>query len=145
MTHFKKYYPTGFVDESDLVKDRTATILSVCVEQVPIPGRGLDKQCACKSVDDNGKRIPYGKCCAMKVVMTFDGAKKKLVLNKTNAVRVSKLYGNNTKDWVGKAVTLYFDPKVMFGRDQVGGIRIRESIPAPKVAPKTAEAKKEAQ
>lgn len=33
-------------------------------------------------------------------------------------------WGTDAKQWVGKRVTVYNDPEVMFGRDKVGGIRI---------------------
>jgi len=105
--HFKKYFPTGFIDESDLPKDANVTISAVAVEKLTRPGGDQED----------------------KVVMAFEGKNKKLVLNKTNAIRVAKLYGNNTEDWIGKAITLYFDPSVKFGRATVGGVRIRETKP----------------
>lgn len=33
-------------------------------------------------------------------------------------------WGTDAKQWVGRRVTLYCDPEVMFGRDKVGGVRI---------------------
>ena len=33
-------------------------------------------------------------------------------------------WGTDAKQWVGRRVTVYNDPDVMFGRDKVGGIRI---------------------
>src|SRR5699024_9071547 len=33
-------------------------------------------------------------------------------------------WGDNATDWQGRQVTLYLDPKVRFGKEQVGGIRI---------------------
>jgi hypothetical protein len=33
-------------------------------------------------------------------------------------------WGTDAKQWVGRCVTVYNDPEVMFGRDKVGGIRI---------------------
>lgn len=33
-------------------------------------------------------------------------------------------WGTDAKQWVGRRVTVYNDPEVMFGRDRVGGIRI---------------------
>lgn len=35
------------------------------------------------------------------------GPEKKLVLNKTNARSIAKLYGYETNDWVGKKITLF--------------------------------------
>jgi len=33
-------------------------------------------------------------------------------------------WGTDGKQWVGRSVTLYNDPEVMFGRDKTGGVRI---------------------
>ena len=33
-------------------------------------------------------------------------------------------WGTDAKAWVGRRVTLYCDPDVMFGKDKVGGVRI---------------------
>ena len=105
MPHFKKYFPTGFIDESDLPKDATVKIESVAVEALQLPG-------------SNSKED--------KVVMTFAGAKKKLVLNKTNAKIIAAQHGTDTDTWKGQEITLYFDPTVRFGKQVVGGVRVRE-------------------
>jgi hypothetical protein len=101
--HYKKYFPTGFIDESDLPEDRTATIKSVAMEALQIPGRAKEE----------------------KLVIRFEKAEKALVCNKTNATRIARMYGNDTEQWLGKAITLYFDPNVRFGPDRVGGVRVR--------------------
>ena len=107
MTHYKKYFPSGFIDESDLPKDVTVTVASVGLEELTRPGGEKEA----------------------KVVISFEGAKKKLICNKTNAIRIARMYGNNTDDWLGQPITLYFDPTIKFGRDTVGGVRVRESKP----------------
>ena len=37
---------------------------------------------------------------------------------------LARCWGTDGKLWVGRSVTLFNDPDVMFGRDKVGGIRI---------------------
>ncbi|MFJ4997136.1 hypothetical protein ACIP5T_03225 [Microbacterium sp. NPDC088619] len=37
---------------------------------------------------------------------------------------LAKCWGTDAKQWVGRRVTLYRDPDVMFGKDQTGGTRI---------------------
>jgi hypothetical protein len=37
---------------------------------------------------------------------------------------ISDKWGTNAAKWIGKSITLYRDPTVSFGGDQVGGIRI---------------------
>lgn len=34
------------------------------------------------------------------------------------------LYGKESDNWIGKRITLYRDPSVRFGKDEVGGIKI---------------------
>jgi len=34
-------------------------------------------------------------------------------------------WGTDASEWVGRSVTLYFDPEVTFGKDKPGGTRIR--------------------
>jgi hypothetical protein len=41
-----------------------------------------------------------------KIVLTFLMQDKKMVLNKTNATTIAKLYGDDTDDWIGKRVTI---------------------------------------
>ena len=41
-----------------------------------------------------------------KIVLTFQGKKKAMVCNKTNAKRIAFMYGNETDDWIGREVVL---------------------------------------
>ena len=65
-----------------------------------------------------------------KLVITFEGKKKALVCNKTNANRIAHAYGTNTDNWIGKELTLFTD-LVDFQGKAVEAIRVR----ARKVAP----------
>jgi hypothetical protein len=60
--------------------------------------------------------------------IAFAETGKRLVLNSTNRKVLQRAWGNKTKDWVGKKITLYYDPDV---RSPVGpgGIRIRINEP----------------
>lgn len=42
-----------------------------------------------------------------KPVLYFEGKKKGLVLNKTNSTTITRVYGDDSDDWLGKSVTLY--------------------------------------
>ena len=68
-----------------------------------------------------------------KLVITFDGKKKTLVCNKTNANRIAHAYGTDTDGWIGKEITLFVD-QVDFKGEIVDAIRIRAQKPA---APKS--------
>lgn len=37
---------------------------------------------------------------------------------------LARCWGTDAKQWVGRRVTLYNDPDVMFGKDKVGGVRV---------------------
>lgn len=56
-----------------------------------------------------------------------ESGRKPLLCNKTNSKRFQKLFGVESDDWVGRKVTLWFDPDVEFMGDIVGGIRVRMS------------------
>lgn len=59
-----------------------------------------------------------------KLVLRFEGKKKTLVCNKTNAKRIASMYGSNTDQWVGNEITLYTD-QVEFQGDLVDAIRVK--------------------
>ncbi len=47
-----------------------------------------------------------GKDKEVRPVLFFEGEDKGIILNKTNATNISKLYGYETDDWSGKKVVL---------------------------------------
>ena len=59
-----------------------------------------------------------------KLLITFQGKKKGLVANKTNANRIAMLYGDDTDEWVGREIVLYTD-LVDFQGKPTEAIRIR--------------------
>ena len=65
-----------------------------------------------------------------KPILFFQGAKKGLALNITNAKTIASMYGNSfkTEDWIGKRVTLY-PARTSFGGTEMDCIRIRPTIP----------------
>jgi len=56
--------------------------------------------------------------------VTFNNDKK-LTLNATNLQILIKRFGAHTQNWIGQAVTLYFDDNVTYAGRLVGGVRIR--------------------
>lgn len=107
-------FPSKFVAAGDLIgQDVTVTIASVKVEEVGADG---DK----------------------KPVLYFAGMTKGMVMNRTNAKRISTMYGTEVEGWVGKSVTLY-PSETEFGGDTVPCIRVRQgvtsSVGAPSIPP----------
>ena len=77
-----------------------------------------------EDLNNNGKT-------EQKPVVYFRGKNKGLVLNRTNAESISRLYGGETDAWAGKAIALYIDPHVVVpGGGTKPGIRIRPVAPA---------------
>lgn len=70
-------------------------------------------------VGEEGKKQP---------IITFEGQEKKFGCNRTNAVTIANLYGNDTRQWKGKALTL-FPTTTQFKGDTVDCIRVRPEIP----------------
>lgn len=68
-----------------------------------------------------------------KLVISFQGRKKALICNKTNANRIAYAYGSNTDHWVGKEVILYPD-LVDFQGKPVEAIRVKP--PMARAAPR---------
>lgn len=71
-----------------------------------------------------------------KFLISFEGKKKGLVANKTNASRIAMLYGDDTDDWIGKRVVLYTDI-VDFQGKPTEAIRVRspQKVAASEEAP----------
>ncbi len=69
----------------------------------------------------------------VKLVIRFqDEGIKPLVVNWTNQNLIAAATGSRvTEEWVGKPITLYRDPSIMYAGKPTGGIRIR----VPDVAP----------
>ena len=77
-----------------------------------------------------------GEANEEKLVVDFVGAKKSLILNKTNASACSGAFGDETDAWVGREVELFTMP-VAYGGKTFDGIRIRtveQSPPEPELA-----------
>lgn len=66
--------------------------------------------------------------------MLFEELDKPLVLNKTNLKRCAKACNSEeTDDWIGMKIKLFFDEEVEFGGEQVGGIRVTSAAKKPPV------------
>lgn len=71
---------------------------------------------------------PVGRDKEMKAVLYFRGKEKGLVLNKTNANKITQLIGSGiTEEWEGQRVKLYAT-ETQFGGDTVDCIRIKAAV-----------------
>jgi len=67
--------------------------------------------------------------------LRFEGKKKELILSPTKRRPIVIAWGTDTRDWIGKAITLYVDmdvPKPGTSNERTWGIRVRD-------IPKTAQ------
>lgn len=105
-------FPSQYVSAYDLKKRHvTLTIVRVEAEQV-------ERQ------DKKTKRMESVKV----YVVYFLKAKKGLLLNKTNALTIAALYGDESDKWLGKAITLYPTVVNAFGK-KTDAVRIEEREP----------------
>lgn len=83
----------------------------------------IDKVQREEIVGTNGKK-------EFEVVAHLKNGVLPFILNKTNMKTISKLYGSAyIEDWSGRSIQVYFDPTVKFGREVLGGLRIRPFVP----------------
>jgi len=109
MPHYKLLFPNDYVGAWDLERgEKTVEIERITKEKLTMIGG--------KSED--------------KPLIYFKGAKKKMVLNKTNAKTIAGLYGTNTEEWVGKKVTLFATTCSGKGGEEVECIRVRPKVPS---------------
>lgn len=102
-----KLFPSKYVKAADLGnKPVTLTIKTLKVETL---GHGAEQE--------------------QKPVLYFEKATKGLVLNRTNAMTIASLYGDESEEWVGKRVTLFATTVRAFGKTQ-DTIRVKEEVPA---------------
>lgn len=81
--------------------------------------------------DQIGKDNKEGK----KLILSFRGKDKKMVVNKTNAKTIEKLYGDDTDGWIGKPIKLV-SREVEFQGDTVWALRV--SLEKPSTSPASA-------
>lgn len=62
-----------------------------------------------------------------KLLLSFSGAKKGLICNKTNADRIAHLYGPDTDGWIGKEIILYPE-MVNFGGKVTEAVRVKAPL-----------------
>lgn len=118
----KEMYPSKYLKADDVDEqggDVPATIKGVRLEEMQ---------------DNEGAKED-------KPVLYFNNVPKGMVLNKTNADRISAAYGDESDSWRGKPVVLYTEEVKAFGKT-TNAIRLR--VAKPKVVAATASAEQEA-
>lgn len=79
-----------------------------------------------------------GEAKEVKLVLGFEETDKQLVCNITNFKKIAKVTGEeDSEDWIGKKIVLWFNEDIEFGGEAVGGIRVRAPKNQPKPETKT--------
>jgi|SRR6185436_8561501 len=82
-----------------------------------------------------GTLVGTGGKSNKKPIVFFNGTKKGLALNITNARAIAAMYGGfKSEEWIGKKITLY-PTTTQFGSQTVECIRVRPGIPKGKDTP----------
>ncbi len=110
-------WPTKYITAGDLPQDGSG--LPCRIERVVIENPA-----------------PDGEPIEQKPVVYFVGGKKGLVLNKTNGYAIGEAFGEDTDDWVNKAILLVRETTEYQGK-RVPCVRVRVSQPAPVQPPPT--------
>ena len=111
MPDIRSLYEKEFLGQWDVAdEDLIVTIQGVSQEEVTDPTTHKPKK---------------------KVCLSFKETDKKMVLNVTNmkTIAVKLNLGYDYTKWTGHVIQLYKEPDVHFGRDKVGGMRIRVRHP----------------
>ena len=108
MSDFRERYEGDFLAADDLAEGQ---VFRLTIEATSNPGTEKDKA---------GRLIENG-------ILQFKGAKKRLILGKTNYLVLKRMYGGEPKDWIGKEACLqrrYLPAKRAWGQHNQRALRI---------------------
>lgn len=108
MVHWRTFLDSDVIRYVDL-QDKEYTLQIKKVQKGKIKGSG-------------GKE-------STKAMIWFEGREKPLGAGTAILSVIASLYGNDTRAWPSKWITIYPDPSVTFGKERVGGVRVRPAIP----------------
>ena len=122
VVHYRAMLENEMIGGWDLTKDGKpirATVVIKSVEQY-VPPRRLKK------------KMPDGSFAPErlnKLVIEFERTRKKWICGPVNQATIKGIYGTNVVAWIGKKITLVFDPDVKMGKKVTGGIRVVNTAP----------------
>ena len=121
--HYRQMFDNKFIGAWDIPKGRDATVtISKVVAQEITSQRGKDR----------------------KPVLFFQGKSKGMILNKTNCKTIARMYGEDTQNWVGKAIAVYASTTSAQG-EEVECLRVRPGQPRKGAEPMPADAPEDAE
>ncbi len=129
-TDYRKMVDRDFMGQWDLTRDDGSYIKAVVQianvaryvprerKRVKLPGQ----------VDAAGKQL-YEPERLKRLKITFVGKRKGWLAGPVSQTVLASLFGPIVQDWIGKRIELYVDPKVKFGRNVTGGLRVSPKSP----------------
>lgn len=103
-------------NEIDIEAVTASTADQLCGDDLLGGSRNIRIVSVSSFADDKGK---------LRATLRYDGDNgKPFIPAKTCARIMVALWGKHTSEWVGKTLTVYRDPEVMFGGAKIGGVRI---------------------
>jgi len=118
-------FPSLYLAADDLKgKELNLTIAEMRVDELAVEGGHKEKKPVLFFEESRAKAVKAGK----------PDKEKRLVLNKTNAMKIASLHGTETDDWVGKRITLYATMCQGFKGEIVDCIRVKDTVPEPEKA-----------
>ena len=103
-------------NEIDIDAVTASTADQLCGDDLLSGSRDIRINAVSSFADDKGK---------LRATLRYDGDNgKPFIPAKTCARIMVALWGKHTSAWVGKTLTVYRDPEVMFGGAKIGGVRI---------------------
>jgi len=113
-THWRKIINQDYLNESDFYNENGDVITLIA---------------NIKSIKEQKVTNPGGKTDEL-LVLSFNECKPLIMSAKINFKNIeSALKTPFIEEWIGKAIEIYYDPNVKFGRDKVGGVRIKPVAP----------------
>jgi hypothetical protein len=113
MSDWRNMFDRDYIGHWDIGEGRDAVVVIATVEAKKV-----------------GEGIP-GRKADRKPILKFEGKDKGMVCNKTNAKAIAAMYGNDTREWVGKPIALYVTT-TSSPDGTVPCIRVRPTPPKPK-------------
>ncbi len=114
MPNYRSWFPSKYICAEDL----RGEVVPVTIERI------------------TQEEMPNGDG-ELRPVLYFAGAKKGMVLNKTNAKRIAQMHGEDTDAWIGKQILIYPSETDLRG-ETVPCIRVKQdasAIPPATTAP----------
>jgi len=115
-------YDTETEKELVMKMDQMYPSSSTLLKAADLAGKAVKKTIADIEMVDLGDKV--------KPVLKFEGTDRELALNKTNAMIIVSMYGDDSNNWMGKEITMY-STKVDFQGKPVDAIRIQPQFESP--------------